>query len=323
MTRWVEWLRTNDPTLRRGNTGYGDWLAVGADTPKDVIGTAYFAYSAHLLAKSYRAVGRSEEADKYQRVFEDVCAAFNRAYVAPDGRIKGDTQCVYAMALRFELLPEEARPRAAQYLADDVAAHGNHLTTGFVGVSYLLPALMAGGRLDTAYALLTQDTFPSWLFAVKNGATTIWERWDGWTPEKGFQTPDMNSFNHYSLGSCGEWMYDTVAGIGWDEDAPGYRRMVIDPRPGGRLTFVRATRRTMYGDVASAWKVEGGRFTLDVTVPANTTARVVLPTLDARGVTEGGQPLADVKDVAAAAPTRGEVTLAVGSGTYHFACAAK
>ena len=323
MTRWVEWLCEKNPTRLRENTGYGDWLSVGADTPKDLIGTAYFAYSAHLLAKSCQAVGRSVEAEKYQRVFEEVRAAFDRAYVAPDGRIKGDTQCGYAVALKFELLPEDIRPRAVQYLAEDVSAHGNHLTTGFVGVGYLLPALAEGGRLDTAYALLTQDTFPSWLFPVKQGATTIWERWDGWTPEKGFQTPSMNSFNHYSLGTCGEWLYDTVAGIGWDEDAPGYQKMVMHPRPGGGLTFARATRQTMYGKVVSAWKVDGGRFILDVTVPANTTARVVLPTADAADVTEGGQPLATVKEVATTAPTNGGVTLAVGSGSYQFACSIK
>ena len=137
------------------------------------------------------------------------------------------------MALRFELLADEAlRQKAVQYLADDIAAKGNHLSTGFVGVSYLLPVLTAGGRLNVAYALLLQDTFPSWLFSVKQGATTIWERWDGWTPDKGFQTPAMNSFNHYSLGSCGEWIYDTVAGIGWDPDAPGYKHLFLHPQTG-------------------------------------------------------------------------------------------
>lgn len=161
--------------------------------------------------------------------------ASDQAYVAPDGRIKGGTQCGYAMALKFELRPEAMRAKAVQYLAGDVAAHGDHLTTGFVGVSYLLPVLTAGGRVDTAYTLPMQDTFPSWLFSVKHGATTIWERWDGWTPEKGFQTPVMNSFNHYSLGSCGEWLYDTVAGIGSDRALPGYKRAIIHPKPGGGI----------------------------------------------------------------------------------------
>ena len=139
----------------------------------------------------------------------------------PDGRITGNTQCCYAMALKFDLLPEELRPKAAQYLEDDIKAKGWHLSTGFVGVSYLLPVLTQAGKVDTAYRLLMQDTFPSWLFSVKHGATTIWERWDGWTPERGFQDPGMNSFNHYSLGSCGEWLFDSAAGIGLDPEQAG------------------------------------------------------------------------------------------------------
>ena len=215
----------------RGND-YGDWLSIGADTPKDVIGTAFFAYSTGLLARSYAALGKSEEAAKYEQLFQDIKAAFNKRYVAADGRIQGNTQCCYVMALRFDLLPEELRPKAAQYLEDDIKAKGWHLSTGFVGVSHLLPVLTQAGKTDTAYRLLMQDTFPSWLFSVKHGATTIWERWDGWTPEHGFQDPGMNSFNHYSLGSCGQWLFDTVAGIGLDPDHLRMaRRLPEHPHP--------------------------------------------------------------------------------------------
>jgi alpha-L-rhamnosidase len=323
MTRWVEWCRAHSTNLLRetdrGND-YGDWLSIGANTPKDVIGTAYFAYSTHLLSEAYRAVGDAAKAAQYQALFAEIRDAFDQAYVTPDGRIKGNTQCDYAMALKFDLLPAPLRGPAVQYLADDIAAHDNHLTTGFVGVSYLLPVLTAGGRLDTAYALLNQDTFPSWLFSVKHGATTIWERWDGWTPEKGFQNPAMNSFNHYSLGSCGEWLYDTVAGIGWDGAAPGYKKLMIRPRPGGDIASVAATRQTMYGRVAANWTCRNGAFTLDVTIPANTAARVILPAADAAAVTEGGQRVAEVADIAPAAATDGDATFEIGSGTYQFAC---
>ena len=237
MTKWVEWCRQHSTNLLRDHDrghDYGDWLSIGAITPKDVIGTAFFAYSTHLVARSYRAVGDPVNADKYEKLFGDIRAAFNQAYVGPDGRIKGDTQCVYAMALRFDLLTDDGRAKAVQFLADDIAAKGNHLSTGFVGVSYLLPTLTAGGRLDLAYALLMQDTFPSWLFSVKQGATTIWERWDGWTPDKGFQNAGMNSFNHYSLGSCGEWLYDTVAGIDWDAGRARLQTPRHPPAPGWR-----------------------------------------------------------------------------------------
>ena len=190
---------------------------------------------------------------KYERLFQDIKAAFNKRYVAADGRIHGNTQCCYAMALRFDLLPEELRPKAAQYLEDDIKAKGWHLSTGFVGVSYLLPVLTEAGKLDTAYRLLMQDTFPSWLFSVKHGATTIWERWDGWTPEQGFQDPDMNSFNHYSLGSCGEWLFDTRGRHRAGPAQPGFRHIIIHPWLGGGLTWARASVDTLHGPIRATW----------------------------------------------------------------------
>ena len=326
MTKWVEWCRAHSTGLIRDKDrgpDFGDWLAIGANTPKDMIGTAYFAYSTHLLARAYQAVGNTEGAAKYGNLFKEIRAAFNQRYVKEDGRIEGNTQCGYAMALKFGLLDAPQREKAVQYLADDIAAHGDHLTTGFVGVSYLLPVLTEGGRLDVAYRLLLQDTFPSWLFSVKQGATTIWERWDGWTPDKGFQSPSMNSFNHYSLGSCGEWIAGTVAGIDWDEATPGYHRMIIRPRPGGGLTWAKGTLRTAYGEVGSKWAIEGGRFKLDVWIPPNTSARVFLPTAAAGEMTEGGKPVAvGAPGVLKQGVEDGNVYVQVGSGDYHFECAA-
>src|SRR6185437_15970733 len=174
--------------------------------------------------------------------------------VAKDGRIAGNTQCAYAMALKFELLPEDVRPRAAQYLQDDIKSKGGHLSTGFLGVSYLLPVLTEAGKADSAYALLLQDTFPSWLFSVNHGATTIWERWDGWTEEHGFQDPGMNSFNHYSLGSVGEWMFATVAGI--DLSEPGFKHILIKPIPGGSLTYAKASYDSIRGRIESGWTLK-------------------------------------------------------------------
>ena len=150
----------------------------------------------------------------------EIKAAFNKRYVKPDGRIFGNTQCCYAMALKFDLLPAELRPKAAQYLEEDIKAKGWHLSTGFVGVSYLLPVLTQAGKVDTAYRLLMQDSFPSWLFSVKHGATTIWERWDGWTPERGFQDPGMNSFNHYSLAPAGSGCTTRPPASAWTRRNP-------------------------------------------------------------------------------------------------------
>jgi len=159
---------------------------------------------------------------------------------------------------------------------DDIKAKKWHLSTGFVGVSYLLPTLADSGNADVAYKLLLQDTFPSWLFSVKQGATTMWERWDGWTPDKGFQTPQMNSFNLYSLGSCGEWLYDSVAGINWDPDYPGYKHILIRPIVGGGLTSANATIGSPYGNITSAWSLREGNLILNVTIPTNTTATVYI-----------------------------------------------
>ena len=322
MTRWVEWCRVHSTDLIRDKDrggDYGDWLSIGADTPKDLIGTAYFAYSTKLLAKSYLAVGNKEEAAKYEKLFDEIKAAFNKRYVGADGRIQGNTQCCYAMALKFDLLPQSLRAKAAQYLEDDIKAKGGHLSTGFVGVSYLLPVLTGQGKLDTAFSLLMQDTFPSWLFSVKHGATTIWERWDGWTPDKGFQDPGMNSFNHYSLGSCGEWLYDTVAGIGLDPQNPGYRHIIIRPRIGGGLTSASATLKSIRGLIASGWAVKDGTLTLDVTIPTNTTATVFVPAADAASVTESGKPIAEAEGVKFLMMKDGAAVFAVQSGTYRFA----
>ena len=236
-----------------------------------------------------------------------------------DGRIHGDTQCCYAMALRFDLLPEELRPKAARRLEDDIKAKGWHLSTGFVGVSYLLPVLTDAGKLDTAYRLLTQDTFPSWLFSVKHGATTIWERWDGWTPEHGFQDPDMNSFNHYSPGSCGQWLFDTVAGIALDPARPGFRHILIRPRPGGGLTWAKASYRSIRGPVRSAWKLgKDHSLVLDVGIPAGATATVYLPTAGRPLVTESGRPLDEAKGVKILRQEESCTVLEIGSGDYSF-----
>ena len=320
MTRWVDYLEQHsDGLIRdrdRGND-YGDWLSIGADTPKDLIGTAFFAYSTHLLASSYRALGRTAEADKYDQLFERIKAAFDQRYLAADGRLTGNTQCDYAMALKFGLLPEAARAQAAQYLQADIEAKGGHLSTGFVGVSYLLPVLTQAGAEDTAYELLRQDTFPSWLFSVKHGATTIWERWDGWTPEKGFQDPGMNSFNHYSLGSCGEYLFGGIGGIRLA--SPGYQRIVISPVIHDGLDWAKASYNSIHGTIATDWKRQGDRVELTVVIPANTTATVCVPATDAAGVTESGRPASQAVGVKFLRAADGLAEFEVGSGTYKFA----
>lgn len=319
---WLAFLEANSENGLRPDIGYGDWLSVGAETPKDVMATAYFAYSAKLASKIAAVLGKSEDALRCKALFEKVKSAFASAYVEADGRIKGDTQAVYTLALHMDLLPEQLRGAAAAHLAEDIERRGDHLTTGFLGVGYLLPVLTNNGRNDLSYRLLLQDRYPSWLYSVEHGATTIWERWDGWTAEKGFQTPDMNSFNHYSLGSVGEWLFRFAAGIDTDETEPGFRHIVIRPRPGDGISWVKATYESCYGTIRSEWTSEADAFELVVTVPANTQATVHITVKTGWILKESGIPADRHPDLEWSGDERdGETLYRIGSGTYRFRAA--
>jgi alpha-L-rhamnosidase len=274
MARWVDYVHAANPDLlwrNRRHGDMGDWLSVDADSPKEVIATSFFAWSASLVAAAARALGRTDDEARYADLAAEIRRAYQRAYVRDDGAIEGDTQTVHALALRFGLVPDELRPGVAARLVADVERRGWHLSTGFLGVAHLLPALTESGHVDVAYRLLHQETCPSWLYPVLHGATTIWERWDGWTEERGFHDPGMNSFNHYAFGAVGEWLYETVAGVRPDPERPGYEHVVIDPRPGGTLTWVEATYRSPRGEIAVRWDEHG----LDVTIPPGVTATVL------------------------------------------------
>ncbi len=222
------------------------------------------------------------------------------------------------LALNFDMLPENLRQQAADRLAANVKDYGNHLTTGFLGTPYLCHVLTRFGHNDVAYTLLLQDTYPSWLYPVKMGATTIWERWDGQKPDSTFQTPNMNSFNHYSYGAIGDWMYRVMAGIDTYEDAPGYKHIRIMPHIGGDFSFVNADYKTNYGTVGSIWKVDNNNLQLDVEIPANTTATLYIPAATATDVKEGNNQLSRVTGIKVSGNENGYVMVEVGSGKYHF-----
>jgi alpha-L-rhamnosidase len=314
MERYVAHVLRHNPGLlwtARRNNDYGDWLSVGADTPKDVLATAYLAYDAQLMAELARALGKAERAEHYGDLHARVVAAFNGAYVGEDVLIAGDTQTVYLLALHFGLLAPELRARAAERLVADIERHGGHLTTGFIGVGLLCPVLTEHGYADVAHRLLLEETFPSWGYSIRHGATTIWERWDGWTEDRGFQAAQMNSFNHYSLGSVGQWLYEYVAGI--RAARPGYEHVLIAPVP-GELEWARATYASVRGPITSAWRRAHGAFQLDVEVPPNVTATVVLPPGDG-ALSERGAS-ADARHDGSS--WRAEI----GSGRYSFLLAA-
>jgi alpha-L-rhamnosidase len=329
MKAWVGYMRgrAGDDLIWDGDFHFGDWLAYhtdqadypGATTDKDLIATAYFAYSTDLVRRIAAILGRADDAAGYATLREEVARAFQREFVTASGRLASNTQTAYALALSFGLLPAGQEAEAARRLAGDVRAFRNHLTTGFLGTPLLTSSLSDHGYLDVAYDLLNQESYPSWLYPVTRGATTIWERWDGIEPDGGFQDPGMNSFNHYAYGAIGAWLYRVVAGLQADPEEPGYRHVRFAPQPGGGLTSARATLNTMYGPTGSAWELVDGQFRLEVTVPPNAHATVRLPHATLAQVTESGLPLSGAAGVARSAQDGETVIVEVGSGRYRFA----
>ncbi len=300
MVKWVEWIDRHNPSGLRLNelaNNYGDWLCIPSDTSfgthspmKNLLATAYWADDCAKLAQIARELGRSADAERFTAMFEKVRAAFQREWLTEDGRITTETQTGYLLALAFDLLPTAQREAAVRHLVADIEALGWHLSTGFIGISHLNPQLTLAGRADVAYRLLLQDTYPSWLYPVKHGATTIWERWNGWTHEEGFFNPHMNSFNHYSLGSVGEWLFRHVAGIELDPEVPGYRRFILQPFIQSGLDYATGTLRTQHGEIRSVWSRMGERLTWTFTVPPNTRARVRVPSEPATEVEGAAWP---------------------------------
>lgn len=265
---------------QKGFRGFGDWLSTNAETPNDLIGTAFLAHSAGLLAKIAGVLGEGDDAAEFALLRARTKDVFQRRFMSPDGLMVAQTQTAAVLALRFDLAPENVRPMLLQALVDDIGRRGWKLSTGFVGTPYLNPVLTEGGRPDVAYRLLFQRQWPSWLYPVTQGATTIWERWDGWTHDKGFQDIGMNSFNHYAYGAIGEWLYGYVAGLDIDEAAPGYRHFIVRPVLGEGLEHAEATLETLHGRAVIAWRRGADRVEVRVVVPPNTRATIWLPGAD-------------------------------------------
>jgi alpha-L-rhamnosidase len=331
MVKWVEYerQRAGSEYIWKNDFQYGDWLAYaapnsearsypGATTGKDLIATAFLANSTDLLRRSALVLGKKDDAARYGDLLAKIKGAFTREFVTATGRVGENTQTAYALALQFDLLPDELRPLAAQRLAEEVHQR-KHLTTGFLGTPFLCHVLSRFGYLQDAYLLLNREEYPSWLYPVKNGATTIWERWDGIKPDGSFQDKSMNSFNHYAYGAIGEWMYRVVAGIEIDPDAPGYKHVLIQPQPGGGFNTVQAYHITMYGKLSSAWDVTDDGFHLSVEVPPNTHATVRLPHAHLANVLESGRALSIADGIRAVRQDGDFVVLDIGSGQYTFA----
>ena len=323
MVAWVQLCQSNSVNyIRSGNRGsdFGDYLAPDGTTSKELIGTAFFAHSADLLARTATVLGYTNDAATYQTMFQNIKTAYNNAYVNQNtGVCTSPTQCAYALALDFNLVSDSLKPLMAQLIANDVASRSNHLSVGFVGVDHLLPSLSNNGGTTTAYNLIQQTTYPSWLYEVNAGATTVWERWDGIETNGSYEDPEQNSFNHYAFGSCGEWLYDTVAGIDIDPTATGYRKFIIHPQSGGTVTSASASYASMSGAIACNWSSGNGGFLLNVVIPANTTATVYVPTTDASQVLESDGSASSATGVTFVGMSGGSAVYTVQSGSYSFA----
>jgi alpha-L-rhamnosidase len=290
MRGWVDAVAKRASANRLWDQGFqfGDWLdpAAPPDRPGDaradrhLVATSYFARSAELVGQAARVLGRSDDEAHYLALAAEIRAAFAREYVTPSGRMMSDATTAYAVALEFGLFPNaEQRQRASESLLHLIRANGYHISTGFVGTPLICDALSNAGNYRAAYRLLLERTCPSWLYPVTMGATTIWERWDSMLPDGSINPGEMTSFNHYALGAVADWMHRTIGGLA--PAAPGYRRMLFKPRPGGGITSATVRHRTPYGLASCSWRIEAGTIELEAVVPPNTTATVVLPGSDA------------------------------------------
>lgn len=330
MTRFMQWrIATSRSGLGTslGNT-WGDWLNAGEETELDYIDTAYFAHDQALMAEMADALGKTSEAANYRRLHNQIKAAFAKAYLKSDSAITVDTQTAYALAIAFDLLPTDQIHAAGRRLADKIAENGNRMATGFLGTKHLLPALTRAGQHDLAVRLFQSRKYPSWGYEVVNGANTVWERWDSYTKEHGFDgatgsnNAAMNSFSHYSFGAVMEWAFRDLAGI--DTEGPSYHHVRIrptPPQPGSNpdvkpIHWVKAQYNGPRGLISSDWSRSEDAFSLNVSIPANTTATVYMPASSSDFVTENGRPIATVEDVKFLRMESGYAVFEIDSGRY-------
>lgn len=278
MKAWIDWMRERSENGKRsGGSHFGDWLGLDSpegsykgSTPDDLIATAYYKYSTELFIKAAHALGR--DVAEYENIPAEAAKAFRREYME-NGRVKNATQTACVLALYFDITDDRA---ATATQLNELVKRAGHLETGFVGTPYLLHALSDNGYAETAYDLLLRREYPSWLYPISKGATTVWEHWDGIKPDGTMWSTDMNSFNHYAYGAVADWMYGAAAGINSDPDRPGFEHIIFRPVTDRRLDFVKASIDTRRGTVASEWRRENGRIKYIFTVPEGCGASVII-----------------------------------------------
>lgn len=328
MKAWVDFIWAQSANnLWRPKQSFGDWLFFRPDddnagrsaaTDKDLIAQCFYAHSTQLLINTAKVLEMEEDAARYDSLLVKIKDSFVNEFVTPGGRMVSGTQTAYVLALWFDMLPESLRADAVLRLVANIKDYDYHLTTGFLGTPYLCHVLSRFGQTELAYRLLLEKSYPSWLYPVTMGATTIWERWDGIKPNGSFQTPSMNSFNHYAYGAIGDWMYKEAAGIQPDPEVPGYKSFFIKPSPTKQLQHVKAELETYYGKISSVWEWQGQQLVLTVSVPVNANAKIFVQATSEQAVSEGGRKLSQVKDIEVLGSENGYVLLKIGSGNYRF-----
>jgi alpha-L-rhamnosidase len=310
MQRFLDFIQKANPDFIRKNKvgpNYADWLAPDENTNKNLLATAYWALVGRMMSQMAHAIGKDSDARRYDELVANIRSAFQKAYVKDDGQVGTGTQTSYVVALYMKLAPEALEPIMVENLVKDIEKRNGHLSTGFLGTPFLLSTLADHGRSDVAYRLLLNDTYPSWGYMLSKGATTWWERWNGDTGD-----PAMNSYNHYAFGSVVAWVYRYVAGIDAVPDAPGFREILIHPRPGPNMPYASGEYESVYGKISTQWSGSAsGPFSLKITIPANTSARVLLPRFPNAQVLLDGNPVK-------AEEVEGALEVKVGSGSYGF-----
>ena len=312
MEDWLAYVHKHNPNfLWKNNRGpdFGDWVPANSETDKSLIGTAYWANNARMMSHMAKALNKPDKVKQYDELYENIKSAFQKEYIAEDGKIANGSQTCYVLALNSGLVQPEMVETAVTHLVDDITSRGNHLSTGFLGSTYLMPMLTEHDKLDVAYTLLLNKTYPSWGYMVEKGATTVWERWNSDTGD-----PSMNSFNHYTYGAVVDWMYRYLGGIRPLE--PGFAKILVEPYPEKRIEWVKTDYDSVRGNIKSAWKHEGDKVHFDITIPANSEAEISLPASSPAKVTTEGKSLdaaglkAEVRD--------GRTIIPVKAGTYSF-----
>ena len=327
MKKWVEHHKMTSENFISNMNTYGDWLQPfpidgptnrNGDTADALIGTAYFAYTANLVAKTAQLLNYDEDASKYNNLFLNVSQAFQNHFFDEEARVKNgeETQTSYLLALGFDLLRANQNEKAFERLIKKINDADGHLRTGFLGTPLLPKVLDRYGKIELMGEILFKETYPSWFFSINQGATTIWERWNSYDKETGFNSQAMNSLNHYAYGAIGQWMHERLAGIAPLE--PGYKSIRIAPQPIKPLNACKATYQSPYGKIMSGWKIENSYFELFTEIPPNTSATVTIPCSKKSELKINGHSINHESGVQLMAATDTYFELLVSPGRYHF-----